>query len=1130
MLKGGLRNNRAALWIAATAMSSFLGCGDNAPAGTGPDAGSPADASPAIDADTTQPDASEPDAGTPVVPEDTDPSFAGLTSVSTAGGTSAQIDWDAGFDNETLASELIYRVYASTTSGGQDFGAPIATTAAGEVSIVVSDADSALLAEGNTVYFVVRAVDLEGNEDDNTVEGSVTFVSPTTIAYVSDEAAGAGTLGDPTAPFATIQQGILAVEAAGGGLVLVDADPAGTAYAEELNLTGAVSTIGVFGGFARFSSLAAGADAATVLASRDVTANPTSIAGATLEPLVDDDLIRVNNGGSATTIDGFTLSALGASANAVNSIGGDIRVSNTVFQANTSFVANATDAAIGHVRLVGNTVTGIGSNAFTVGGNIGHLEVSNNTVRERSNAIRTSGSLVSALVVPSTGTTVHVAGNRFRDTSTSIDLNFEPLDEAAGGDLAIVIADNDLRDSSSNAIDIEGFAAVGENGGASLVVRDNQVIGASSDCIELDYSGLNTPYAGVDTNVEIANNELLGSNSIPVDIDLMVSAGREANLAITDNFISGSESELFEISDRSGALNTSDEGDIAIVIARNTSFSAEDLEIEVGMTHGGQTTIDIVENTTLGSEDEAIVVDVEGYLGSTDVVREFPDGQYFINIFNNDFHGGDDEALDFSDERADADLSAMYGYIGHNYLADSPDPSSSVGVELRFDESNSCMLIESNLIGIGGADSEAGLNIILGPVAVNSELQVRNNVVTLAHGPGIDVESRGTQPQLINNTVAFNGENGRFGIESNTPESQAFIHNSIVALNAAGDLGEGLNATYSLVEDGVVGVGFGSIVQNPIFDVVFSDLEFPATNDSQLANLFSLAPASPAIDAGDPKAMYLDPDGSRNDMGAFGGPAAGPISFGEAGAPIPMVFLGTTPAFGLYSGNELLADTGALTLAFTQPVDEATLAAGVTFSNNGAAIAGTFEVSAGGRLATFTPNTTLTSGGDSIVEVALTNSLTSADGLALAYPSVVRFGVAQVPVAETEPNDVDDLVIDAADIATAQDLAFGPAAGVFGIEGSIATSTDFDLYSLSIDAGSRISLSVFQVRQDALTGGARLLLVDDLGNVVATGGAATFNQDPYLDIVVAESGTYHIVVTSPAVTVAEDYVLQGVLD
>lgn len=35
---------------------------------------------------------------------------------------------------------------------------------------------------------------------------------------------------------------------------------------------------------------------------------------------------------------------------------------------------------------------------------------------------------------------------------------------------------------------------------------------------------------------------------------------------------------------------------------------------------------------------------------------------------------------------------------------------------------------------------------------------------------------------------------------------------------------------------------------------------------------FHLQPGSPCIDAGNPDPQYNDPDGSRNDMGAYGGP------------------------------------------------------------------------------------------------------------------------------------------------------------------------------------------------------------------------------------------------------------------
>jgi hypothetical protein len=38
--------------------------------------------------------------------------------------------------------------------------------------------------------------------------------------------------------------------------------------------------------------------------------------------------------------------------------------------------------------------------------------------------------------------------------------------------------------------------------------------------------------------------------------------------------------------------------------------------------------------------------------------------------------------------------------------------------------------------------------------------------------------------------------------------------------------------------------------------------------------VFHLRPGSPCINAGDPSPLYNDPDGSRNDLGAYGGPYA----------------------------------------------------------------------------------------------------------------------------------------------------------------------------------------------------------------------------------------------------------------
>ena len=63
--------------------------------------------------------------------------------------------------------------------------------------------------------------------------------------------------------------------------------------------------------------------------------------------------------------------------------------------------------------------------------------------------------------------------------------------------------------------------------------------------------------------------------------------------------------------------------------------------------------------------------------------------------------------------------------------------------------------------------------------------------------------------------------------------------------------------------------GTGSISENPLF--VAPDTDGNPYNDD-----WRLQPLSPCIDAGDPDPAFNDPDGTRNDMGIYGGPHAAP--------------------------------------------------------------------------------------------------------------------------------------------------------------------------------------------------------------------------------------------------------------
>ncbi len=101
------------------------------------------------------------------------PSFAGLLSATTCIPTSPKIlpsqrtyelTWAPATDPATPSSQIVYEIFYSQTSGGEDYSSPTWTTAAGVSKYTVTLPDSM------PAYFVVRARDTSGRVDDNTVQ------------------------------------------------------------------------------------------------------------------------------------------------------------------------------------------------------------------------------------------------------------------------------------------------------------------------------------------------------------------------------------------------------------------------------------------------------------------------------------------------------------------------------------------------------------------------------------------------------------------------------------------------------------------------------------------------------------------------------------------------------------------------------------------------------------------------------------------------------------------------------------------------------------------------------------------------------------------------------------------------
>ena len=103
----------------------------------------------------------------------TPPVFAGLQAATTCtpgpsrpGQTTPyHLTWKAARDKVTPRSQIVYDVFESTTSGGEDFAHPSWTTSAGATAFTTPG-----LPADRTVYFVVRARDRAGNEDHNHVQ------------------------------------------------------------------------------------------------------------------------------------------------------------------------------------------------------------------------------------------------------------------------------------------------------------------------------------------------------------------------------------------------------------------------------------------------------------------------------------------------------------------------------------------------------------------------------------------------------------------------------------------------------------------------------------------------------------------------------------------------------------------------------------------------------------------------------------------------------------------------------------------------------------------------------------------------------------------------------------------------
>ncbi len=131
-----------------------------------------------------------------------------------------------------------------------------------------------------------------------------------------------------------------------------------------------------------------------------------------------------------------------------------------------------------------------------------------------------------------------------------------------------------------------------------------------------------------------------------------------------------------------------------------------------------------------------------------------------------------------------------------------------------------------------------------------------------------------TTSSIVNNVIASNNNDGVYSDKGVSLANNIIINNGGYGIHACSTINS-YNNIFANTSGSYSGVsaGTGDISQNPVF--------VDATNGN-----YTLQSTSPCRNAGSPGIADNDPDGTRNDMGAFGGPDAAAFWPYPAGTPI----------------------------------------------------------------------------------------------------------------------------------------------------------------------------------------------------------------------------------------------------
>lgn len=201
-----------------------------------------------------------------------------------------------------------------------------------------------------------------------------------------------------------------------------------------------------------------------------------------------------------------------------------------------------------------------------------------------------------------------------------------------------------------------------------------------------------------------------------------------------------------------------------------------------------------------------------------------------------------------------------------------------------------------------------------------SDIELKNNILEGSGIYGIYMNTNGSGKDIRNitienNVISGNGSDGiwytgsSYGTDAYVRDS--VIHNNIIVNNQGyGIVNNGYSTNISILNNNVFnntsGVSSGVTISSSQGNI-FTDPLFVSVGTGN----YNLRSDSPCIDSGRLGASFNDPDGTRNNMGVYGGPGAASFWPSPAGGPV-VTDLQVTPPSVPSGGTITIRATGEI--------------------------------------------------------------------------------------------------------------------------------------------------------------------------------------------------------------------------